>query len=108
LEAQMTNQEQRWPALPVTDWEPTYDTLHMYTQIIGKISLALRPMTNHWWQVALELSVRGLRTAAIPHAAGTFEMDLDTSITCAASTPRTASGALSGWAGPCATSTPTR
>jgi hypothetical protein len=73
----MTNQEQRWPALPVSDWQPTYDTLHMYTQIIGKILLALRPMTNHWWQVALELSGRGLRTGAIPHAAGVFEMDLD-------------------------------
>jgi hypothetical protein len=73
----MTNERQRWPALPVTDWEPTYDTLHMYTQIIGKISLALRPMTNHWWQVALEVSGRGLRTAAIPHAACTFDLDLD-------------------------------
>ncbi|GAA4253017.1 DUF5996 family protein [Dactylosporangium darangshiense] len=73
----MSDQRQHWPALPVSDWEPTYDTLHMYTQIIGKISLALRPMTNHWWQVALEPSARGLRTAAIPHAAGTFELDLD-------------------------------
>jgi hypothetical protein len=49
----------------------------MYTQIIGKVTLALRPMTNHWWQVALQLSARGLRTPGIPHPAGTFEMDLD-------------------------------
>ncbi len=73
----MTNQRQRWPALPIADWEPTYDTLHMYTQIIGKISLALRPMMNHWWQVALELSARGLRTASMPHDARSFEMDFD-------------------------------
>ncbi|WP_432827742.1 DUF5996 family protein [Dactylosporangium sp. CA-092794] len=73
----MTTQPQRWPALPVADWEPTYDTLHMYTQIIGKVALALRPMTNHWWQVALELSAKGLRTAAIPYGDRTFEMHLD-------------------------------
>jgi hypothetical protein len=73
----MTDQRQRWPALPVADWAPTKDTLHMYAQILGKVSLALRPMTNHWWQVALELSARGLRTAAVPHPAGTFGMDLD-------------------------------
>ncbi|WP_327003146.1 DUF5996 family protein [Dactylosporangium sp. NBC_01737] len=73
----MTNQEQRWPALPVEAWEPTYDTLHMYAQIAGKVSLALRPMANHWWQVALELSARGLQTAAIPYGARTFQMELD-------------------------------
>ncbi|MEV4515532.1 DUF5996 family protein [Dactylosporangium sp. NPDC049525] len=73
----MTNQEQRWPALPIEAWEPTYDTLHMYAQVAGKISLALRPMANHWWQVALELSARGLRTAAIPYGARTFQMELD-------------------------------
>src|SRR4051812_15616698 len=75
--SEMTSEQRHWAPLPVTDWEPTYDTLHMYTQIMGKVSLALRPMTNHWWQVALELSARGLRTAAIPHAARTFEMELD-------------------------------
>src|SRR5689334_11055169 len=66
---EMTDQRERWPALPVADWEPTKDTLHMYAQIIGKVALALRPMTNHWWQVALELSARGPRTAAVPHPA---------------------------------------
>jgi len=74
---QLTSEQRPWAPLPVADWEPTYDTLHMYTQIVGKISLALRPMTNHWWQVALELSARGLRTAAIPHGARTFEMEFD-------------------------------
>lgn len=73
----MTTEQRHWAALPVTDWEPTYDTLHMYTQVVGKISLALRPMTNHWWQVALELSARGLRTAAIPYAGRTFGMEFD-------------------------------
>lgn len=73
----MITEQRHWAALPVTEWEPTYDTLHLYTQIVGKISLALRPMTNHWWQVALGLSARGLRTAAIPHPARTFEMEFD-------------------------------
>jgi hypothetical protein len=73
----MTNQQQNWPPLSVDEWEPTYDTLHMYAQIVGKVSLALRPMENHWWQVAMELSARGLRTAAIPYGARTFDMELD-------------------------------
>jgi hypothetical protein len=66
-----------WPALPVSDWEPTYDTLHMYTQVVGKVPLALRPMVNHWWQVALDLTARGLTTGPVFHNKRTFTMDLD-------------------------------
>jgi hypothetical protein len=73
----MTEQAPNWPALMVDDWEPTYDTLHMYSQIIGKVPLALRPMMNHWWQVALALSARGLTTGAIPYGARSFQLDLD-------------------------------
>ena len=73
----MAQQTPTWPALPVDEWEPTYDTLHMYCQIIGKIPLALRPMMNHWWQVALDLSARGLTTEAIPYGSRTFQLDLD-------------------------------
>ena len=66
-----------WPALPVAEWEPTYDTLHMYAQIVGKVTLAQRPMMNHWWQVAFGLSARGLETGAVPHGERSFDMELD-------------------------------
>jgi Family of unknown function (DUF5996) len=68
---------QSWPALPVEEWEPTYDTLHMYAQVVGKVPLALRPMMNHWWQVAFDLTARGLTTGAIPYQDRTFDMELD-------------------------------
>jgi len=73
----VTEPAQAWPALPVSDWEPTYDTLHMYTQVVGKVPLALRPMVNHWWQVALDLTARGLTTGPVPHGERTFTLDLD-------------------------------
>ena len=55
-----------WPALPLAEWQATLDTLHMWTQIVGKTRLALAPMQNHWWQVALYLTPRGLTTSAMP------------------------------------------
>src|SRR6195952_5438980 len=66
-----------WPALRVADWASTRDTLHMWTQIVGKIRLAAAPMVNHWWQVPLYVSPRGLTTSAIPHGLGTFDMEFD-------------------------------
>ena len=51
--------ESAWPELTLSRWEPTRDTLHMWTQIVGKIRLALMPMINHWWQVTLYVSARG-------------------------------------------------
>jgi hypothetical protein len=66
-----------WPALPVEDWTDTRDTLHMWTQIIGKIRLAQAPLVNHWWQVALYVSPRGLTTSAIPYAGGLFDIEFD-------------------------------
>ncbi len=66
-----------WPNLPATAWEETRATLHMWTQIIGKIRLAQAPMINHWWQVPLYLTSRGLTTSPIPHGARTFQIDLD-------------------------------
>jgi hypothetical protein len=56
-----------WPELPVEKWADTRDTLHLWTQIVGKIRLALEPMTNHWWQVTLYVSARGL-TTSLMHA----------------------------------------
>ena len=66
-----------WPALAVHDWTDTRDTLHMWTQIIGKIRLAQAPMINHWWQVPLYVSPRGLSTSTIPHAHGLFDIEFD-------------------------------
>jgi hypothetical protein len=56
-----------WPALPYADWRETYETLHRWTQIVGKTRLALAPMVNHWWQVPLYVSARGLTTSAMPY-----------------------------------------
>ena len=51
-----------WPSLTLSEWEDTRDTVHLWTQIVGKIALALGPMVNHWWQAALHVSERGLTT----------------------------------------------
>lgn len=69
--------EQDWPALPLQEWEPTYRTLHMWTQIVGKIRLALTPLENHFWNVALYVNTRGLTTSPIPYRGGTFEIQFD-------------------------------
>ena len=53
-----------WPPLPIDEWEYTRATLHMWTQIVGKVRLALSPPVNHWWQVPLYVSPRGLTTSA--------------------------------------------
>jgi hypothetical protein len=66
-----------WPALPLDAWRDTYETLHMWTQIVGKTRLALAPMENHWWQVALYVTPRGLTTSAIPLGTCTFAVDFD-------------------------------
>lgn len=66
-----------WPSLPFTAWQDTYATLHMWTQIIGKIRLALTPKLNHWWQSTLYVTPRGLTTASIPDGARTFAISFD-------------------------------
>jgi len=66
-----------WPALPYEEWRDTYETLHMWTQIVGKIRLALSPMVNHWWHVTLYVTPRGLTTSPIPYGNRTFEIDFD-------------------------------
>src|SRR5512142_3399740 len=69
--------EQVWPSLPYEEWKDTYETLHMWTQIAGKIRLALSPMVNHWWQVTLYVTPRGLGTSPIPFGTGNFEIEFD-------------------------------
>jgi Family of unknown function (DUF5996) len=71
------SESQLWPALPLNEWSDTCATLHMWTQIVGKIRLAMSPRVNHWWEVPLYVSARGLTTSPIPYAAGIFEIEFD-------------------------------
>jgi Family of unknown function (DUF5996) len=66
-----------WPSLPLAAWQDTYLTLHLWTQIIGKIRLALSPNLNHWWQSTLYVTSRGLTTAAIPYKTRNFQISFD-------------------------------
>jgi hypothetical protein len=67
----------RWPELPTAAWRDTYATLHLWTQIVGKIRLARAPWLNHSWHVALYVTARGLTTSPIPDGSRTFQIDLD-------------------------------
>src|SRR4029077_13104255 len=73
----MIEQDPHWPALPHEAWEPTRATLHMWTQVVGKVRLALSPYMNHWWQVPLYVTARGLTTSPIPYEGETFEIVFD-------------------------------
>jgi len=73
----MNDASSQWPALPFAEWKDTALTLHMWTQIIGKIRLTLSPWTNHSWHVTLYVTSRGLTTSPIPHGAHTFEIQFD-------------------------------
>ena len=66
-----------WPPLPLGAWQDTYATLHMWTQIVGKVRLALSPPVNHWWAVTLYVTPRGLTTASIPYGTRLFEAAFD-------------------------------
>lgn len=66
-----------WPELPLEAWQDTYSTLHMWTQIIGKIKLRLVPLINHWWQVAFYVTARGLTTSPMPVRGMYCQIDFD-------------------------------
>ncbi|GLV58520.1 hypothetical protein KDH_53510 [Dictyobacter sp. S3.2.2.5] len=68
---------EKWPPLPFEAWKETCETLHLWTQMVGKVRLALSPYCNHWWQVALYVSARGLTTSPIPYEHGFFEISFD-------------------------------
>ena len=72
-----TERPDAWPALPLAEWKETCDTLHMWTQVVGKVRLALMPVINHWWEVPLYVSVRGLTTSPVPYSGGIFEVEFD-------------------------------
>jgi uncharacterized protein DUF5996 len=66
-----------WPRLPLDEWQSTYATLHLWTQIVGKTRLRLSPMQNHWWHCTLYVTSRGLGTSPIPYGDRTFEIEFD-------------------------------
>jgi hypothetical protein len=77
MTSMMEERRSDWPELPLAAWQDTYATLHRWTQIVGKTRLALAPMQNHWWQVTLYVTSRGLGTSPIPAGTRTFEVDFD-------------------------------
>jgi hypothetical protein len=66
-----------WPALPLDSWRETCDTLHMWTQIVGKVRMRLTPLVNHWWNVPLYVTPRGLTTSNIPYGTRSIEIRFD-------------------------------
>ena len=66
-----------WPSLPLEQWQPTRDTVHLWTQIAGKTRLALAPQVNHWWSTALYVTARGLTTSLMPYRGGGAEIEFD-------------------------------
>ncbi|QJU54224.1 DUF5996 family protein [Herbiconiux sp. KACC 21604] len=66
-----------WPALTTDPWGPTRATFHMFTQIVGKVRMAFAPMVNHWWQVPLYVTARGLSTGAVPYRGDVFDIEFD-------------------------------
>jgi hypothetical protein len=73
----IADQPECWPALPLESWKDTYATLHMWTQMIGKVRLRLTPLVNHWWNVPLYVTAHGLSTSLIPYGQRAFELWFD-------------------------------
>src|SRR3989442_4114067 len=66
-----------WPSLSLSEWQDTYATVHMWTQIVGKLRLTQTPWVNHSWHVPLYVTARGLTTSPIPYGKRTFQVDFD-------------------------------
>jgi hypothetical protein len=66
-----------WPALPLSEWQDTYELLHLCTQVIGKIMLKLAPPVNHWWHIAMQVTSYGLTTGILHHENGCFQADIN-------------------------------
>ena len=73
----MVSQLEHWPDLPLAEWADTCATLHLWTQVVGKIRLAHAPLINHWWQVPFYVTSRGLTTSAMPYGSRSFQLDFD-------------------------------
>src|SRR5882757_7345472 len=66
-----------WPGLAYADWQDTCNTLHLWTQIVGKVKLALAPVSNHWWSIVLYVNARGLTTGPMAYRGRTLQIDFD-------------------------------
>ena len=73
----VADQSECWPRLPLESWKDTYATLHMWAQMLGKVRLRLTPLVNHWWNVPLYVTARGLTTSRIPYGQRAFELWFD-------------------------------
>jgi Family of unknown function (DUF5996) len=73
----MVNPDHPWPAIPLAEWEDTLETLHLWSQVLGKTKLKRAPVVNHWWGIALQLTSRGWTTGPIPSGRGAFELAMD-------------------------------
>jgi len=73
----MSSSANAWPALAYADWAGTCDTLQLWTQVVGKVKLALAPLVNHWWGVTLFVTARGLTTGAMPYGNRALQIDFD-------------------------------
>jgi len=69
--------DERWPPLPYEEWKDTYITLHLWSQIVGKVALALAPPVNHSWGIAMQVTARGLVTRTLHHGDRSFTMEFD-------------------------------
>ena len=67
----------QWPDLPLSAWSDACDTLQLWTQIVGKVRIAVTPLINHWWNATLFVTARGLAAPAMPYAHGTFNITFD-------------------------------
>lgn len=73
----LSDRAECWPSLPLDSWKDTCDTLHMWTQIVGKVRLKLTPLVNHWWNVPLYVTARGLTTSRMPYGERALEIWFD-------------------------------
>lgn len=73
----MNDHDTDWPSLPLEHWQDSYSTLHLWSQIVGKVRLTQTPWINHSWHVPFYVSARGLTTSAIPYRRKTFQIDFD-------------------------------
>jgi hypothetical protein len=73
----VADQPECWPTLSLDSWKDTYATLHMWTQMVGKVRLCLTPLVNHWWNVPLYVTARGMTTSLIPYEQRAFELWFD-------------------------------
>ena len=72
-----SSSDNAWPALAFADWADTCNTLHLWTQVVGKVKLALAPLSNHWWGIVLFVTARGLTTGAMPYRDRALQIDFD-------------------------------